>query len=481
MRRITLILVTALAFALPVSGIAFADSTSDYNVKVAAAQAKVNDAQTKLQVAEVALESLKTSSNGEAELLAAAQTAMFDAKTAVDSANAVYSSKRSLYEAALTAVNDAVDVLNGAVYAVSVAADASDSAYNDYVTAQSTTEAALTAMNTAQAAYDGSSVTSGGPASSGLTMRVYNNIQNRGNPPTRSDSLYTLCKSITVSNIDVNWGGGGVTGCNSDYFMIHYTGYITYPTNKSVYFYANADDGFYMNVNGQNLINDWSLKGCSGNSAGLFTFKAGQSYAIDAWMYEWNGGACNTLFYQPQGSSQWTVAPASFFTTSPVAVTTKDPALKTVLDGKTALYVAAVASEESFQDAYVAAVNVYDLRLSEYDNALALLDNKNGLLVTADSVMGQAESDWQFKSDNYSDSESAYLSRKQQFQVLFDQLKAKSLEVDNAQSVLDAARAALAAIPKPTAPIKVVKKPVSKPAVTVKPTPKAVFVPNPKR
>lgn len=479
MRRFVLFLVAVVAFSFPTA--ALADSTSEYNAKVAAAQAKVVNAETKLQMAEAALESLKASSNGEAELLAAAQTAMFNAKSAVESANTVYRSKRSLYEAALTAVNDAVDVLNGAVDAVALAADASDVAYADYEVAQSATDVALAAMNTAQAAYDGSSVSTGGQASAGLTARIYQGIQSRGNPPVRSDSAYTLCKTSVVANIDVDWGGGGPAGCNSEYFMVHYTGYITYSENKSVYFYANADDGFYMTINGQNVINDWSLKGCGGNSAGLFTFKAGQSYAVDAWMYEWTGGACNTLFYQPQGSGQWTVAPASFFTTSPVAVITKDPALKVVLDAKTAVYVAAVASEESFQAAYLDSVDVYDLRVSEYEDATAVLTTKNSLLVAADTVMGDAEVDWQFKSDAYSDSESAYLSRKQQFQVLFDQLKAKSLEVDNADLALDAAKAALAAIPKPTAPAKVVKKVVSKPVVTIKPTPKAVFKPDPKR
>jgi hypothetical protein len=312
-------------------------------------------------------------------------------------------------------------------------------------------------------------------------MRVYNGIQSQGNPPQRSDSLYSLCRTATVTHIADDWGGGSVAGCNSEYVMIHYTGYITYPEAKSVYFYAQADDGFYMTINGQPIINDWSLKGCGGNSAGLFTFEANKSYAIDAWFYEWGGGACSTLFYQPLGSGQWSITPASMFSTTPVAVVSKDPALKAVLDQKTALYVSAVAVEESLQVAYLDAVDAYDAVASVFDAADAVLADKESVLANAESALAVIESDWQSKSDVYSDAQSAYLARKHQFEILFEQLKAKSLEVDNAVVALASAKAALASIPKPVAPAKVTKKPVVKPTPSVKPTPKKVFVPDPKK
>mgnify|MGYP006274669781 CR=1 FL=1 len=481
MRRLVLLVTFVLAFTLPVSGVAFADSTSDYNAKVAAAQAKVQQAEATLVSVQAQLDALKTSSNGEAELLSAAQTAVTTAKENLDAANESYLSLRNAYDAALIQVDSAVDSVNNAVLLVAEAADALDLAYADYVTAQSATDAALLAVNVAQLAYDGSAVTTGGQATPGLTMRVYNGIQSYGNPPQRSDNVYSLCRTTTVSQIDANWGGGSVAGCNGDYVMIHYTGYITYPEAKSVYFYAQADDGFYMTINGQPVINDWSLKGCGGNSAGLFTFEANKSYAIDAWFYEWGGGACSTLYYQPINSGQWSIAPASFFSTTPVAVTTKDPALKAILDQKTALYVAAVAAEESLQAAYLNAETVYDNTVANYDSVNAILTTKQATLTAAEAALIDGENVWQDKSDVYSDAQSAYLARKQQFQVLFDQLKAKSLEVDNAIVAVDAAKAALVAIPKPTAPSKVTKKPVVKPVPTVKPTPKVTFVPNPKK
>lgn len=70
MRRLVLFLTFVLAFTLPVSGVAFADSTSDYNAKVAAAQAQVQQAEAALASVQAQLDALKASSNGEAELLA---------------------------------------------------------------------------------------------------------------------------------------------------------------------------------------------------------------------------------------------------------------------------------------------------------------------------------------------------------------------------------------------------------------------------
>lgn len=460
---------------------ALADTSSEYNAKVSAARAVVAQAEANLATVKGQLLALQTSSSGDAQLLADAQTAVFLADEALKSAESVYSVKRSAYQSALSAVNDATDAVNLASESVVGAANTADSLYDLYesaVTARSIAEADLA---TAQAAYDSSSVTSGSTATPGLTVKVYNGVSAYGNPPQRSDSVYQLCKTATVSNIQADWGGGSVLGCASDYVMVHYSGYITYSASKTMYFMAQADDGFYLSVNGQTVINDWSLKGCGANSVGAYTFEANKSYKVDAWFYEWGGGACSTLYQMPSDGSTWSVTPASVFTQSAVAVVSKDPALKVILDQKLAVYVASVAAEEQAATNYVNAENAYDVAVSEYGNALALLDAKNGLLVSADSALSDAETSWQSKSDAYSDAQSAFLVRKQQFQVLFDQLKAKSLEVDNAQVALDSAKAALVAIPKPTAPSKVVKKPTSKPAPVMKPTPKVTFVPSPKR
>ena len=470
-----------LTLPLLMSSPAMADSTSDYNNKVANAKAKISAIQSRLDAAKAQLDALQNSSNEDSQLLAAAQNDVFLAQEALDAAASDYSSKQAVYELAFNANSAAEDDFNNAVTAVSAAADAVDAAYAAYETANTNTNNAQTAMNTAQSNYDNSSVTvGGGQVTAGLRADIYTGVSRYGNPPQRSDTAYTFCKTITVTNIDKNWGGGSIEGCGGDYIMIHYRGYITYPTTKQVYFYAAADDGFYMTINGQPIINDWSLKGCGGNSAGLFSFTGGQSYAIDAWMYEWGGGACNTLYYQPLNSGQWTIAPASFFTQQAVAVTTKDPALKVILDQKIQQYVDAVAAEEVAIANYNSASDAYDSEVLTYENKQAILVQKQNTLSNAEAALTQAEVTWQSDSDIFAEKNAVLIGRKNQFATTYSAIQNKATEISGIESELEVAKAELAAIPKPTSAPKTTKKVTAKPLAVTKAVAKPKFVPDPK-
>lgn len=482
MRKLGVALLVSFLFIVGGASGALADSTSDYNKKVADAKQVIATVEANLANAKQVLENLKASSATESGLLADAQTAVFNADQALQSARETYLSKRDLYDAAVVAENNAVDAVNLAVDAVAVAADAVDSSYQTYDEASQAVASADSELTTAQWNYDNNLITSGSTQTTpGLRAEVYTGVDSLGNPPQRSQSAYTLCKTMTVTQIDFNVGGGSVAGCGNDFVMIHYTGYITYPTAKSVYFYAQADDGFYLTINGQPIINDWSLKGCGGNSAGLFTFQAGVSYPIDAWFYEWGGGACATLFHQPAGSGVWSITPASMFTQQAVAVSTKDPALKLILDQKTAAYVSAVAVEETAYDAYLVAESVYDNAVTDYESKLAVLNDKRSELVSAETVMNDSENVWQSASDAYIDADAVLTNRKNQFKVVFDQLQSQALVIDGLENDLVTAKANLAAIPKPVAPNKVTKKTVSKPSATTKAVPKVTFTPIPKK
>lgn len=122
---------------------------------------------------------------------------------------------------------------------------------------------------------------------------------------------YTLCKDTvettwtSVSNVNHDWYDGIVAGCQGDFVMIHYYGYITMPATGDVIFQSLADDGFFMTINNETVIDNWWLKGCSGGQ-GIHYFEQGVSQQIDIWWYEYGGGACNMLYtytdelgYQP--------------------------------------------------------------------------------------------------------------------------------------------------------------------------------------
>jgi hypothetical protein len=149
----------------------------------------------------------------------------------------------------------------------------------------------------------------------GLTQDVYT-YDSSSTPDRKTD--YTLCSSTVVDTLNFDVGDGVVANCQQDFVLIHWTGYITMQFTGDTTFTSMADDGFYMTIGDQVVIDNWWLKGCGGGQ-GTSTFEAGVSQKIDVWWYEYGGGACNYLYYQdPQ--SGFTLVPNSVFTTEAVAV-----------------------------------------------------------------------------------------------------------------------------------------------------------------
>ena len=443
---------TTLFLLFGLSSPAMADSTTDYNQKVAEAQAKVQDLQSQLNNAQANLDSWTNSSNSQADLINSAQTAATEAKDALEVAIADYNSKKVDYDAAFADVKAAETVVAQAVAAVNAAADVVDSTYDSYAVAQQNADNAQAAMNQAQNDYDTKLINVGGTGNTpGLKVDVYTGVSRYGNPPSRSDVTYTKCKTITVSNIDANWGGGDIAGCGSDYIMLHYRGYITYPTTSKVYFQAPADDGFYMSINGTQVINDWSLKGCGANSTGLFSFTGGKSYSIDAWFYEWTGGACSSLYYKPLNGGSYAVAPASFFTQDAVATLVKNPALLAVLNNKTALYVQAVAAEEQANVIYSNACDDYDGKQATFGYAGSSLAGKQAILRPLENVMSNAEFVWQSSSDTKVEADANLRDLKAQYSSTFAAIESAAQQVDDLEAKVAQAKVDLANIPKPSA------------------------------
>ena len=175
--------------------------------------------------------------------------------------------------------------------------------------------------------------------------------------PERSTTAHTFCKTITVNQIDIDWGGGDIEGCGGDFVIIHYTGFFTVPTTDTYEFLAQVDDGWYMTI-GDTVVNDnWVLKGCGGWWSQGIELEANKSYPIDAWFYEYGGGACNQLLYlTPQ---TWDVVPADWFSQNQKAqvVFTKDPALLELLNLAISKQDAATTSYETAQSSLSSATS----------------------------------------------------------------------------------------------------------------------------
>jgi hypothetical protein len=437
------------AFAAPAAN---AQTTDEYTRQVAAAQAKIDDLQNQLNDANTNLDSWTNSSNDQANQINDAQTAATEAKDALDAAVADYQAKRNAYDEVYAQEQNAERIYTQAVNDLNSSSDLVDNTYNDWLNAQAASDAAQADLNQAQANYNTQLINIGGAGSApGLTVDVYTGINKYGNPPQKSDTAYTKCKTTTLSNIDINWGNGNILGCGSDYIMVHYHGYITYPTTTKVYFQAPADDGFYMSINGTAVINDWSLKGCGANSTGLFSFVGGKSYPVDAWFYEWTGGACSTLNYKPLNGNSYSVAPASFFTQDSVATWVKDPALLAIVNQKNSALVTAVAREEQTNQVYLNAETDYDAKYLVYVNtgqSLGLVKNR---LNDANNIVANAENIWQTSSDNSVVADANLRDLKAQYATTFAGIENAAQRVTDLEAQLAQAKIDLANIPKPSA------------------------------
>jgi len=219
-----------------------------------------------------------------------------------------------------------------------------------------------TVVTTAQAAYDNSSVPVTVSSGSGIHVDIYNNTFH-----TFSPSQSNLCRSDTFAQIAANWGNGSVAGCNNDHVTIHYTGTITVPTTGSYRFMNIADDGFYMTLNGQVLINDWRDKGCAGSWSSYVTLTAGTAYSFDAWYYENGGGACSTLYYGAQGTDL-NVVPSSWFGQTATTTYQKDASLLPAIQ-------TAQANEDALNAAVTDAQSALDLAKAQLGLDQATLDS----------------------------------------------------------------------------------------------------------
>jgi hypothetical protein len=159
----------------------------------------------------------------------------------------------------------------------------------------------------------------------GLKVEVYT-----FDPSATPDrKAYTLCETgwTSVANIDSDFdhdNAGIVAGCQGDYVLVHYSGYISSPRSGLVSFTNWSDDGFYMSFDDVAVIDAWTLKGCSPTTA-VVGMTANASVKFDAWFYEFGGGACNRLFWGQEDGT--VIVPPSAFSSDvvspPVVVTPK--------------------------------------------------------------------------------------------------------------------------------------------------------------
>ena len=168
----------------------------------------------------------------------------------------------------------------------------------------------------------------------GLTMTVYPEVI-VGTGPWETAPTTEPCFVGIVPNIDFMWGGDApAAGCPSDFFMVHFTGWITVPESGAWEWLNWSDDGWRMTIGDFVALDDWNFHGCgghwSGPNEGFTQMEAGVSQPISVWMFEWGGGACARLDYgSPSG---YGVVPTEWLTTEAMPEPSPSPSVEPSLE-----------------------------------------------------------------------------------------------------------------------------------------------------
>jgi hypothetical protein len=136
----------------------------------------------------------------------------------------------------------------------------------------------------------------------GLTGRYYDNRDFTALRVTRTDPT-----------VNFSWGSGApAAGMGVDTFSVRWTGSIQAPASGTYTFFTVSDDGIRLWVNGQQLVNNWTLHGPTENS-GSIALVAGQKASLRIDYFEKTGGATAQLLWSGPGISKQVVPQSRLF------------------------------------------------------------------------------------------------------------------------------------------------------------------------
>jgi len=141
------------------------------------------------------------------------------------------------------------------------------------------------------------------PDTRGVVGHYFKGREFAGKPALRVDK-----------QIDFNWdmGGPGLRGADADDFCVRWTGQITPEKSGLHTFFAEADDGVRVWINGQKIVDAWMDQGAT-EYKGELTLEAGKNYDLVMEYYENTGFASAKLSWSVAGAEKKCV-PASALT-----------------------------------------------------------------------------------------------------------------------------------------------------------------------
>jgi hypothetical protein len=124
------------------------------------------------------------------------------------------------------------------------------------------------------------------------------------------------------AQVDFNWAAGSPSaGVGADSFAVRWEGFVEAPVTGNYTFWTQSDDGVRLWVNGNLVIDNWTLHSATWDSAAPVALQAGQRYSLRMEMFERGGDAVARLHWQTPGSATRVAVPSSQLFGCPGGVT----------------------------------------------------------------------------------------------------------------------------------------------------------------
>lgn len=124
------------------------------------------------------------------------------------------------------------------------------------------------------------------------------------------------------AQVDFDWGTGApTTGIGTDQFAVRWEGFVEAPSTGNYTFWTLSDDGVRLWIDGNLLIDNWTLHSATWNSAAPVALQAGQRYSVRMELFERGGQAVARLHWQTPGNATRVAVPSSQLFACPGGVT----------------------------------------------------------------------------------------------------------------------------------------------------------------
>ena len=135
----------------------------------------------------------------------------------------------------------------------------------------------------------------------------------RDNSVTVIPASWTVTASRVDATVGFDWGSGapGPTGVGVDNFSVRWTGSVVAPATAAYTFYARADDGVRLWINGNLVVNAWVDQGPTEYASGPINLTQGVPVSVKMEYFEHGGGAVAQLKWSSAAIAE-TIIPETY-------------------------------------------------------------------------------------------------------------------------------------------------------------------------